>query len=368
MSDMLSRRGVMGLLAGAGLASAAGWRTSPAQPRPSSRIRGVQIGVITSCFRAAPADSIIPTLRKVGLTEVELLSNHAEALAGAPIFPRPVAAPAGPPPVLNAAGLLPRCAAMPLVLPLRTSGPGIELPPPTPQQQAAERQLWDWRRQTTPATWAAVRRKFADAGIELRMLWYGLGYSGPPDISDEEIDYAFRMARGLGVRGVAGSTRLQFAPRIAAAAEKYNLTFAGHTQDNFHNPELLASPEAYERFLAVSDRLRICLDVGYFTAAGFDAVSFLQKHRTRVADIHLKDRKRSRSLGGDVTSDQLDIWPFGQGDAPIREVLRLLQRGHWDVPAQIEYDYFCRSTSDVATELARCYAYCRDALQAGHII
>src|SRR5579871_5963961 len=364
MSEPFSRREILGLLGGAGIASAVGLRTARAQSRRSSRVRGVQIGVMSDCFRTEPADTIIPTMLKVGLTEVELLSNHAEALAGAPLASRPPTARAPSPPTLNDAGLLPRCAALPLVLPLKTAGPEIELPTPTPEQQSRQERLWDWRRQTTPATWAAVRRQFDDAGIDLRVLWYGLGYSGPPDVSDEEIDYAFRMARGLGVRVVAGSTRLQFAPRIAAAATKYDLTFAAHTNDNIHNPEQLATPDAYERFLAVSDRLRICLDIGYFTAAGFDSVSFLKKHRDRVSDIHLKDRKRSRPLGGDVTNDLVNNWPWGQGDAPIREVLRLLQRDRWDVPAQIEYEYNCRSTSDVATELARCYAFCRATLLA----
>ena len=87
---------------------------------------------MTSSFRTVPADIIIPTLPKVGSTEVELMSNHAEALAGAPIAPWLAAAPAGPPPALNTAGLLPRRAAMPLIRPLITSGPGIVLPPPTP--------------------------------------------------------------------------------------------------------------------------------------------------------------------------------------------------------------------------------------------
>ena len=50
-----------------------------------SRIRGVQIGAITYSFRAiSNAHEIIKAMQSIGLGEVELMSNHAEALAGAP--------------------------------------------------------------------------------------------------------------------------------------------------------------------------------------------------------------------------------------------------------------------------------------------
>ncbi len=51
----------------------------------NSRIRGVQIGAITYSFRAlTDAHAIVNAMVSIGLGEVELMSNHAEALAGAP--------------------------------------------------------------------------------------------------------------------------------------------------------------------------------------------------------------------------------------------------------------------------------------------
>src|SRR5438034_11545383 len=50
-----------------------------------SRIHGVQIGSITYSFRSIPnAEDIIKAYQTIGLGEMELMSNHAEALAGAP--------------------------------------------------------------------------------------------------------------------------------------------------------------------------------------------------------------------------------------------------------------------------------------------
>jgi hypothetical protein len=76
----------------------------------------------------------------------------------------------------------------------------------------------------------------------------------------------------------------------------------------------------------------------------------------------LKDRKRSKSLGGDVTNNLLNNWPWGQGDSPIREVLQLLKKEKYDIPANIEYDYGCRTTNDAVTEITQCYDYAKMCL------
>jgi sugar phosphate isomerase/epimerase len=237
----------------------------------------------------------------------------------------------------------------------RGRGPG------TPEQEAAVERLREWRAATTPATWQAVRQQFTAAGIDLRILWYSLGFQGAAT-SDEDIDYAFRMAQGLGVRVMSGSSTIPIATRIAAAAAKYKMPWGGHTQDNLNDPDQFVTPESYERLLALSPYFRINLDIGYFTAAGFDAVPFIQKHHVKISDIHLKDKKRSLSLGGPITNNAVNNYPWGQGDTPIREVLQLLKKEKYDIPVQIEYEYGCRTTADAATEIARCYEYIKKCL------
>src|SRR5437016_10158281 len=50
-----------------------------------SKINGVQIGVITYSFRGMnDAEEILKAIVKIGLSSVELMSNHAEQMAGAP--------------------------------------------------------------------------------------------------------------------------------------------------------------------------------------------------------------------------------------------------------------------------------------------
>src|SRR5579871_1630856 len=117
-----------------------------AQSAPDSRIAGVQIGVITGSFQGMAASDIIPAMLKIGLSEVELQSNHAEALAGAPIT-APRQQNNGAPLTLNASGLIPRCENLPIVLSPAAPGatpavaPGAPRGPLTPEQETAQQKL-----------------------------------------------------------------------------------------------------------------------------------------------------------------------------------------------------------------------------------
>ena len=77
---------------------------------------------------------------------------------------------------------------------------------------------------------------------------------------------------------------------------------------------------------------------------------FIKAHHDRITNLHLKDRKRNQ--GPNV--------PWGQGDAPIKEVLQLLKRERYDFPANIEFEY---PGDDPVAEVGKCYKFCREALE-----
>jgi hypothetical protein len=78
---VLTRRGF-------GKAALAAAAIGSARAAINSKFGGVQIGCISYCFRTYPdAGQIIPDMADIGLGEVELMSNHAEALAGMPAMP-----------------------------------------------------------------------------------------------------------------------------------------------------------------------------------------------------------------------------------------------------------------------------------------
>lgn len=332
-----------------------------------SKIKGVQIGAITYSFRSIPSpDDIIKAYVTIGLSEMELMSNHAEMLAGAPIPAAPPggrgrgpaaggAPPAGgPPPALPAGGPQapgpdgPPAAAAPAGPPPGgRQGGGRRVLTPEEQAEADARAeaLRKWRMSATAATFAPVKKKITDAGIDLRILCYNMNVNST---KDDEIEYAFMMAKALGARAISTSTQVSMAKRTAPFADTHKIPLAFHGHDNLTNPDETATPESFATILAASKYHAINLDIGHFTAANFDPVPYLQQHHDRITHLHLKDRKKDH--GANV--------PWGQGDTPIKEVLKLLEKNKWDIPANVEFEY----PGDPVVEVGKCLQYCKDAL------
>jgi sugar phosphate isomerase/epimerase len=250
---------------------------------------------------------------------MELMSNHAEQLAGAP------------------AG---------------RGGGGGRRGALTPEQQAerdaAAKTLRDWRMAATEATFKPVRKKIEDAGIDLKLLCYNMNVR---TTQDDEIEYAFMMAKALGVDAISTSTQVSMAKRLAPFADKHKLRVGFHGHANTTNPDEVATPESFVAVMAASKYLGANLDVGHYTEAGYDPVAFLQQHHGRITNLHLKDMKKASNGGG--------YTPFGQGDAPLKEVLKLVQKNKWDIPVNIEFEY----PGEPLVEVPKCLAYVKDSLR-----
>lgn len=322
-----------------------------------SRINGVLIGVQTYSFRAlASADDIIKAMATIGLGSAELMSQHAEALAGAPgggfpggrgPAPRPPSAPSAPRPPSPGGGD-PAAPPQPPAPPMPGPGRGQATPEQRAAMQARAEELRKWRASASMAVFTNVRKKFDDAGIEVRLLCY----NWTRNATDDEIEYAFQMAKALGVSGITSSTQLSVAKRVAPFADKHRLTVAYHNHDNVKDPEEFATPESFAAALAMSRYHGVNLDIGHFSAAGYDPVAYLAQHHARITNLHLKDRKKNSGAtrGANV--------PWGQGDTPITPVLQLLRDKKYDIPANIEFEY----PGDPVEEVARCYQFCKTAL------
>ena len=276
-----------------------------------SRINGVRIGAITYSFRGiSNVDDIVKAFSDIGLGEVELMSNHAESAAGMP------------------------------------SGGGGRRGGDTPDAAAAREAVTKWRQAATLDTFKPVRKKFEDAGVTVGVLCYNMSAR----TSDEEIEYAFLMARSLGVRAISTSTQVSMAKRIAPFADKHQLRVGFHNHSDLTNPDEVATPESFTAVMAASKLHGVNLDIGHFTAANFDAVAYLDANHARITNLHIKDRKR----------DQGTNLPFGEGDTPIVKVLQLLKEKRYDIAANIEFEY---RGEDPVAEVAKCLQFCKDALK-----
>lgn len=334
----------------------------------NSKFHGVQIGAITYSFRSIPdAETIIKDMVEVGLGEAELMSNHAEALAGMPAMPSfgrggggggrgrgagGAAAAAGAPTAAAVQTPQAQGATSDAGAGAGRRGGGGGRAPLTPEQQAqmdqAQAAAAKWRADATADTWKAVRKKFNDVGIEVALLCYNMN----DRMKDEDIEYGFQMAKGLGVKAMSTSTTLTMAKRIAPIADAHKLMVGYHGHDQTNDPNQTATLESYATLMAYGKYNGVNLDIGHFTAANYDAVAFIKEHHDKITNLHLKDRKKGHG----------DNLPWGQGETPIKDVLQLLKKEKYGFPANIELEYPIPEGSTVVAEMQKCLQYCKDAL------
>jgi sugar phosphate isomerase/epimerase len=206
-------------------------------------------------------------------------------------------------------------------------------------------QIREWRTSVSDEHYRSIRAKFEEAGIEI----WSCGYNFRPDFTDAEIAHGFSMARVLGAKRINASTNVSMVERIDRFAKDAGIYVGLHNHSNI-KPDEMSTPDNFEESLrGRSKYIGIHLDIGHFTAAGFDPVEYLAKNHSRIWTLHLKDRKKNQ--GPNV--------PFGEGDTPVIEVLQMLKREGWNIPALIEYEY---KGGDTIEEVGRARDYCLRAV------
>jgi sugar phosphate isomerase/epimerase len=196
-------------------------------------------------------------------------------------------------------------------------------------------ELWDGHLEplkTTDDGFRAMRRKLGDAGITVSA--YCVNF--PSDTTDERLDRAFRGAALLGTSVMTTSTEQPVIPRIDERCRRHKVRMGLHnhwlgdtwfTGDRSINFE---SPEDWTRALeGRSEYLGINLDVGHFSASGYDPVAYFRAHHARIFSLHIKDRDKDAAH---------TFTTFGQGATPIAEVLRLARQLRFRYAANIEWE------------------------------
>ena len=217
---------------------------------------------------------------------------------------------------------------------------------PPPEAVKAREDLRKWRLETPLDHFREIGTRFKKNGITI----YAYNYSPNASYTDAEIDRGFEMTKALGAEIITASTTLDVAKRIAPLAEKHKTIVAMHGHSNVTDPNEFATPDSFAAAMKMSKYFKVNLDIGHFTSADFDPVSYIREHHADITNLHLKDRKKHQ---GDNT-------PWGQGETPIREVLQLLKREKWPIRAYIEYEYKGQGTP--VEEVKKCLAYAKQAL------
>jgi sugar phosphate isomerase/epimerase len=230
---------------------------------------------------------------------------------------------------------------------LKANGSGdIELFEAELQPPGKAEDLDKWRQATHMDHFTAARKKLEAAGITTHA--YTVNYRDT--LTDEDLDRTFEQAKALGTNVIAASTQVTMAKRLAPFAEKHRVYVAFHGHSNTKDPNEFATPETFQTALGQSKYFKINLDIGHFSAAGYDPVAYIQEHHDRITHLHMKDRKKNDGPN----------MPWGEGDTPIKQVLLLLKDKKYPLPALVEYEY--RGTGTPAEEVQKCLDYMRQSL------
>jgi sugar phosphate isomerase/epimerase len=295
--------------------------------KPNSKFGGVQVGInIPYSYgnNYLSADETLNNTVKLGLSAVELRTQPIESFLGSP-----------EPPPAPAAG--------------RGRGSGAPTPEQLAARAAAAEELRKWRLSRTVDQFKTARKKFNDAGVAIEIVkvdWI-------QNATDDVVDYCFRMAKAVGAKAISCEIPMSKTKWLGAFADKHKMMVGYHGHTDITSPEAFGSPESWETAMTYAKHNGINLDIGHFvTANNISPIPYLEKHHDRITHIHVKDRKMHN--GPNV--------PFGQGDTPVKEVLQLMKKEKWKFQATIEFEYPIPQGSDRMTEIAKCVAFCRNAL------
>jgi sugar phosphate isomerase/epimerase len=115
--------------------------------------------------------------------------------------------------------------------------------------------------------------------------------------------------------------------------KEYDIKLAIH---NHGKGTTYGNTDTVKGVLAKRDhRIGVCLDVGWATAAGYDAAQLFRDYGDRVYDIHFKDKKIEK--GADGKDVVLDV-ALGTGAANYAGLFAEIKKSKWSGVMAIETD------------------------------
>jgi sugar phosphate isomerase/epimerase len=291
--------------------------------KPDSNFDGVQVGAITYSWRSMPgtAEDILEYCKEAGISSIELMGNVAEEYAGIPPMPpRP-----------------PRGAQL-------SEEEQNEYRRKT--EKAAEKQR-EWRLDAPMKKFKDLHKMYKKAGVNIHIVKFA-----PARWSDDEIDYAFKAAKTLGAKGITNEIGHDACKKLGKFAEKHNMYAIYHNHLQPGEPGF-----SFDEFLAYSPNNMLNFDVGhYFGATGNHPNEVIERLHDRIFSIHLKDKTGKNA---DPANTNM---PWGKGDTPIADILRLIRDNKWPIYCDIELEYKVPENSNAQKEITKCVNYCRDIL------
>lgn len=147
--------------------------------------------------------------------------------------------------------------------------------------------------------------------------------------SKAEIDRAFEYAKRVGVKLIIGVPNYDLLPYVDQKVKEYDFKYAIH----LHGPDIAIYPDAEDVWNHVRNldpRIGMCLDIGHDTRNGKDPVADLQKYKSRVFDVHIKD-----VTGNTRRGYSLEV---GRGVIDFPAFVRMLRKVQYSGVCSLEHE------------------------------
>lgn len=295
--------------------------------KPNSKFNGVQIGVITYSYRSLPttsADDVLKYVVESGINSIELMGDVVERYAG-----------------------IPESSLRPYPRDAKVSDQERATRNAELQEVAAQHR--EWRKAVSMDKFKELRKKFNSAGVDIHIVKFG-----GPDWSDEELDYAFKVAKTMGAMGICTEVGERAAQRLAPFAEKHKMYAILHNHGQPGEPGF-----SFDKLLSYGKNLKLNLDIGhYYGTTGKNPTELIERLHDRIATLHIKDKTGPNNAEPNTNRE------FGKGETPLKDVFTLLKKNpKWNIPCDIELEYTIPAGSDAVKEVKRCVEYCESLLK-----
>ena len=314
--------------------------------KPNSNFGGVHMGTITYSWRDMPGglENLIKYCREANVSNLELMGNDLETALGVPANPM--------------MGLMQKVMAR--LTPeqrggIRGFGGFMDFLNDEEKKQMSDyneayanfKKNMDWDKVQE------VRKRFESEGIDIHIVKTQPGENA----TEEEMDYAFKLAKAMGAKGVTAEMSLAAAKHCAPFAEKYDMFYVMHNHMQYATPEFAAGPD---EVLAVSPNIMLNFDFGhYFGSTGKNPCDFIEKYHDRIFSMHTKDKTGPNA----AKPNENQVW--GQGETPLDDVLKLVQSKYPQIYCDCELEYQVAPWSNSVKEVATCMKYARRVLELG---
>ena len=162
---------------------------------------------------------------------------------------------------------------------------------------------------------------------------YTFGVNGTT-MDKEENRKLFEFAKLVGIKVIIVEPKnMAEWDNLEALVKEYDIKLAIY---NHGTGTVYGDPATVKKVLAARDhRIGVCLDLGWVTAAGFDAATVFRGYGDRVYDMHLKDKTVQTAADGKKVATDTEI---GKGDTKYAALFAEIKNSKWSGVMAIETD------------------------------